>query len=148
MSDNVTIDDRAVLALFERLSPENLTKITADALRATGTRFAEYVQANVDASPIGGKKATRTDVDSYKGEMSVSIVTKTNLLARIFEGGTYKASAQGGRFALTRKGKQLSKPANRGNIRGYYFLGQAFEQHGNEIPDDFARIFAQKINGV
>lgn len=141
---NVKVDDYEVTAMLDKLTEQNLGEISYKALLAAGSKFSHHVQANVDRSPIGGKQATTLYVDRWRGFFSVTILNRRNLLARIFERGTYKAEQQGGRFVKYRKNRfgrkvLLASPANRGNIRPYYFLAEAFSQHGHEIPDDYAQ---------
>lgn len=141
MSD--VVDNSELERMLARFSPDQLTKLTAQALREAGNAFGAHVTANVNASPLAGQRATRVKVDQYTGSMSVDIFGTP--LARIFEGGSYKAAANGGRKVTTYKGKELATPANRGNVRAYRFLGAAFDAHGGEIPEIYENILAKLL---
>lgn len=125
------------------MTGDRLRTATRDTLREVAKNLAGKVDANANGTPLAGKHISKIKVDTSGEDATVSIFGHP--LARIFEGGTYIAQPNGGRLVYNRNGAALSTPANRGNIKGYYFLGQAFEEYGEQMHADFLRIFTQNI---
>ena len=149
MQNNVTTDASKILAMFNEFSSKERKQSLRNALRKAALILRKKTVENLKNEVKDVNSKNGWNGKSLQSGVRIVINKKNNTEAKVHILGDFRLKffelGTKIRYAIKRKGKQLSKQANRGQIVASHFFVSAKKQSEQQVFDTIEKVLSDSI---